>query len=123
MPYDNRVEIPLTEVTRAGVEVPVDQAADISNFNYIVENNGDVEFEAFNDDAGVQTVTVIANPNVFNDGLTLNNLVLSIPAGETWKFGPFRPNSFAQDAAGAIYLNASSASIYFRAFKREQARN
>jgi len=120
---DGRVEIPVTEVTRAGVEVPAYVAADTSNQHYVDENAGDVEIEVFNNDAAPQTITVVANPNVFNDGLTLLDLELTIPAGEVWRFGPFRPNTFRQDPGGGFYLNASDTDLNIRAFKREQARN
>lgn len=122
-----QVEIPVTEITRAGVEVPSYVGADTSNGHYIAENDGTVELEVKNNDAATQTVTVVANPDVFNDGLTLNNLVLSIPAGKTYRFGPFRPNSFKQDGGttnlGLMYLTVSDADLELRAFKRETARN
>lgn len=123
------VEITVTEITRAGVEVPAYQDCDSSNNMFIAENDGTVEIEVKNADASNQTITVVANPDVFNDGLTLNNLVLTIPAGKTYRFGPFRPNSFKQDAAGAnlgkmsIVPSLSGSNLQIRAFKRETARN
>lgn len=121
------VEIPVTEITRDGVQVPAYVGADTSNGHYIAENDGTVELEVKNNDAAPQTVTIVASPDVFNDGLTLNNLVLTIPAGKTYRFGPFRPNTFKQDAGGAnlgrMSLTVSDADLELRAFKRETARN
>lgn len=122
------LEIPVLEITRAGAEVQAYVAADSSNGMFIAENDGTVEIEVFNDDAAPQTIEIVANPDVFNDGLTLNNLVLTIPAGETWRFGPFRPNSFKQDGGGnnlgyMTIMPSISADLYLRAFKRATARN
>lgn len=119
-----RSQIPVTTIDRDGVEVPAYTTSDATNDHYIAANAGDVELEVKNENASPQTVTVVANPSVFNDGLTLNDLVLTIPAGKTYMFGPFRPNTFKQDAAGMMYLNPSvSTDLKIRAFKREQARN
>lgn len=120
---DGRVQVPVTEITRAGVLVPAYVTADISNQHYVPENDGSVELEVKNNDAAPQTMTVVASPTVFNDGLTLNNLVVTIPAGETWRFGAFRVNTFKQDdTTGGFYINFSDADMQVRAFKRAQER-
>lgn len=119
-----RVEIPVTEITRDGVQVPAQVTSDATNDHFIAENDGTVELEIENVGASDHTVTVKANPTLDVDGLAVGDLVLTIPYGETWKFGPFRPNSFRQDASGMMHLDPSaSTDLKFRAFKRQSAFN
>lgn len=119
-----RTTIAVTEVVRAGVEVQAFVACDQANGMQILENAGDVEIEVANAGGSDQTITILANPDLVTDGLTVNDLVLTVPYGETWKFGPFRPNSFRQDINGLMYLDPSTSTNFtIRATKRETARS
>lgn len=114
-----RTTLAVTTVTRAGVAVQAFVACDAANGMQILQNAGDVEIELTNSGAADKTVTIVANPNLNTDGLTVNNLTLTVPYGFTYKFGPFRPNSFRQDAVGLMYLNFSSGTDFtIRATKR-----
>lgn len=112
-----RVEIPVTEITRAGVAPPAQTDADATNDHYIAENDGRVLIEIVSSDAGEQTVEVVPNPSLTADGLTIDNLVITIPAGATRVCGPFRTTTFKQDASGMMHLNPSvSTTLKFRAY-------
>jgi hypothetical protein len=114
-----RTTLAVTEVTRAGVAVQAFVACDQANGMQVLANIGDVEIELDNSGASDKTVTVVANPTLNTDGLTVNSLVLTVPYGFTYKFGPFKPNSFRQDASGLLYLDFSSgANFTIRATKR-----
>lgn len=115
-----RTTIAVTEVVRAGVEVQAFVACDLANGMQILVNDGDVELEVDNAGGSDQTITIAANPNLNTDGLTVNDLVLLVPYGKTYKFGPFKPNSFRQDAVGLMYIDPSTATSFtIRATKRE----
>ena len=117
-----RVVIPVTEITRdTGIEygAVAQVTSDATNDHYIAENDGRVFIEIENENASSRTVEIVANPapgGTF-DGLTISNLVLTIPGLETWFFGPFRPYTFQQDSSGMMYLNPSaSTDLKFRAY-------
>jgi hypothetical protein len=117
-----RVEIPVTDLARSGVRVDnvTQTVADATNDMYIESNDGRVFIEIENENAGSQTVEVEPNPVPGGqfDGLSIENLVLTIPASQTLMFGPFREYTFAQDSAGMMHLNPSiSTDIKFRAFR------
>lgn len=117
-----RVVIPVTEILRAGIQAGAvaQVTADATNDHYIAVNAGDVFLEIASTDGGVQTVDVVPNPAPGGtyDGLTITPLSLSIPAGQTWLFGPFRPYTFQQDTDGMMHLNPSvSTTLKFRAYK------
>jgi hypothetical protein len=104
------------------VAPPSQTNSDASNNHYIDTadwGSGELLLEIVSSDAGTQTVTVVANPDLNVDGLTISNRVLSIPAGATRLFNGFRPRTFRQTAdANKLYLNPSvSTNLKFRAYK------
>jgi len=114
-----RTALAVTEVVRAGVEVQAFVACDNVNGMYIAANDGDVEIEVANAGGSDQTVTITPNPSLLNDGLTVASLVLTVPYGKTYKFGPFKPNTFRQDTNGMMYLDFSTGTSFtIRATKR-----
>lgn len=123
-----RVEIPIVEVVREGVLAGAATSSDAANGHFLAANDGDVELEVWNDSGTAQSVLVHSNPSLMSDGLTVVDLVLTVPSGATAgdpaKYGPFRPNTFKQDVNGMMYLDPSvSTDLKIRAFKRAQARN
>ncbi len=75
-----RVQIPVTDFVRAGVSPPAQTDGDAVNKHYIAGNDGQIVIEVASSDAGAQTVTVKANPDLDTDGLIVSDLVLSVPA-------------------------------------------
>lgn len=116
-----RSVIPVTDILREGIEAGAvaQVTADATNDHYIAVNDGRVFLEVASTDAGVQTVEIEPNPSPGGtfDGLTIANLVLTVPAGETWLFGPFKTYTFQQDADGMMHINPSvSTTLKFRAY-------
>lgn len=117
-----RVEIPVTDIVRSGIEAGAVAAvaSDATENHFVDANDGRVFLEVENQNAGAQTVEVLPNPSVGGtyDGLTIEPLVLTIPAGETWLFGPFRALTFQQDATGTMHIDPSiSTDLLFRAYR------
>lgn len=120
-----RTLIIVPEVVREGTEVQAFVACDnVNGMKFYGNDTGDIEIEVANAGGSDQTVTVVANPDLSTDGLTVNNLVLTVPYGKTYKFGPFRPNSFKQSAdSNATYLDFSTGTSFtIRVTKRQSAR-
>lgn len=113
-----RVQIPINDIVRAGLAQPAQVTADATNNHYLDSNSGNVFIEVISSDAGSQTVTVKAGDAITTDGLTLSDLTLTVAAGATKYFGPFRPRTFKQSAdSNRIYLNPSvSTTLKFRAY-------
>lgn len=115
-----RVDIPVTDITTAGVAAPSLTNGDATNDHSVTGGaDGRTYIEVVSSDAGSQTVEIVPNPNLFvPDGLTLSNLVVTVPAGATRFFGPFRTSTFKQDADNTLYLNPSvSNNLDFRAWR------
>lgn len=114
-----RSELTVTDITREpGVEQPAQEPSDATNDHFIAENAGDVLLEIENENVASKTVEIVPNPTLSADGLPVGNLVLTIPAGETWLFGPFRQTTFKQDASGMLYINPEiSTDLKFRAYR------
>jgi hypothetical protein len=111
-------EIPIYEIDRAGLLLPTPTAADTSNGNFFAPNDGAIFLYVTSTAVTDETVTVAANPALDVDGLTVNDLVLDVPYGETVLFGPFRPNSFNQDRIDNIVLvTPSDADLWLTAFR------
>jgi hypothetical protein len=113
-----RSEIAVTEIVRAGV-TPISQTTANATDDHYVANTGDVFLEVVSTDAGEQTVTIVANPDLSSDGLTVSDLVLTVGAGVTKLFGPFRTRTFKQAAdSDRMYVNPSvSTTLKFRAYR------
>ena len=114
-----RSQIPITDIARAGVAPPAQITSDATNKHYLDSQSGNVFLEVISSDGGSQTVVIEANPDLSNDGLTIGNLTLTIPAGATRYFGPFRKLTFKQAAdLDRMYVNPSvSTNLKFRAFR------
>lgn len=90
---------------------------DATNDHYLTGNDGRVVLQVVSSDAGVQTVTVKRAP-AFLAGVTLEDEVISIPAGETWNLGPFPSDEFNQNSSGDVYFDPSvSNTLDFRAYR------
>ncbi len=113
-----RTLVPITEIVRSGATPPSATVADATNDHYFTGNDGRVYLEIVSTDAGAQTVTVKAAPTFSADGLTVGDLVISIPAGATRRAGPFRVSTFKQNASADVYFDPSvSTTLTFRAWR------
>lgn len=113
-----RVVIPVTEIIRAGVAPPAQTDADATNDHYIAENDGRVLIEIQNTAGSSGTVDIEPNPALSADGLTVAALTITIPATSTRVCGPFRQQTFKQDAVGMLHLNPSvSTTLKFRVYE------
>lgn len=110
-----RVNIPVTDVDFAGVLQPAATAGDATNDHYF-ENDGRTILQVKNTSGGALSVTF----DVVLDyaGRTFPDEATSIPAGETWYFGPFARAVYGQSAdSNRVWVNITSSSFEFRAFR------
>lgn len=116
-----RTQLTVTEVVRAGVSQPAEQSSDASNNHYIDAGDADDTWwmEIRNANASPQTVTVVANPSLSSDGLTVSNYSKSVAAGATDIAGPFKLGTFKQTAdSNRVYVNPSvTTDLKFRVYK------
>ncbi len=113
-----RVIIPITEIIRAGVAPPTEVTADATNNHYFTGNDSNVFLVIVSTDAATQTVAIVPSPTFTADGLTVSNLVISVPAGATRFAGPFKVTTFKQNTALDVYVNPSvSTTLKFRAWR------
>lgn len=114
-----RVAIPVNAIVREGLAQPAQVTADSGNKHYVEGNDGQVFIEIVSTDGSPRTVTVLPAPSASADGLTISPLVLTIAAGATGYFGPFKPSTFNQDMiAKQVWLDPSvSTTLKFRAYK------
>jgi len=114
-----RTEIPVTSTVRDGVAQPALTNGDATNDHYITGGaDGLTLVEIVSSDGGAQTVEVVPNPTLTADGLTVQNEVVDVGAGATVVAGPWRTNTFKQNATNDLYLNPSvSNTLDFRAYR------
>ena len=115
-----RTAIPVTDILITGVTVPALTNGDATNDHSVANGaDGRTVIEVVSSDAGTQSVEIVANPSLtLSDGLTINNLSVSVAAGATLFIGPFRSQSFKQDASNTLYVNPSvSNTLDFRAWR------
>ena len=117
-----RTNIPITEVVRAGAEQSAQTNSDMTNGMVFTPNDGTIFLEVENTDSVDHTFDVVASPTYTADGLVVSNLVLTVPAGEVWDFGPFKVATFRQNINGDVYINPSvNTQLKFRATQRTPA--
>lgn len=110
-----RVEIPVTQLTDAGVAPPAQTNGDATNDHYIAGNDGHIVLEIISTDAGAQTVTILTPGNF--GGLNVEDRVVAVPAGATRYVSKLAPGLYNQ-ADGSVYLDPSvSTNLKFRAFR------
>lgn len=112
-----RVVIPITEVTRQGVNITpgtgetTPDAVDGAMFT----NDGRVVLSARNTGAGAHVVTIQTPAKVA--GLDVADLQVTVPAGATILIGPFPTSVFNQTAGpdvGMVYVNADGTQTEMR---------
>lgn len=110
-----RTPLTVTTITRAGVVQPAEENSDFTNGNSIAGNDGRLYLEIRNANAGTQTVTFQTPGTV--DGLTIQDLTISLTTGQIKLVGPFSPGTFNQ-ADGLIYVDPSiNTDIKFRVLR------
>lgn len=81
-----RVNVPVTEVNRAGIVPATEVAGDATN-NHYVNNDGVTWLEIRNAGASTRTFTAVINNTV--DGQAVTNPTVTLAASATKKVGPF----------------------------------
>jgi hypothetical protein len=113
-----RSRIETTAIARAGVSPGNQRTADATNKHYVEYAPGNMFVEVVSTDASPQNVTFKIGDAFTTDGLTVSDLVISIPAGGTQLIGPFRPKTFSQTLnANQLWVDpAVSTTLKFRAY-------
>jgi hypothetical protein len=111
-----RTNIPVTQLTRAGVAPPAQTNADMTNGMAIAANSGRILVEIVSTDLGAQSVG-FAIPGLV-DGQAVADKTVAVPAGATRLVGPFPPGTYNQDD-NSLHLNPSlnGATLKLRAYK------
>jgi hypothetical protein len=111
-----RTVVPVTEISRAGVAPPAQQAADHANGNYIASNDGTIFVEIENTDGVSRSVGfVIFGSQV--DGVTIPDKVVTVPSGAIRVAGPF-PVRFYGQVDQSLWINPDAATtLKLRAYK------
>ena len=113
-----RSQIVTTDIVRAGVAPGAQTTADSTNKHFVDYAAGNMFVEVISTDGSPQDVTFKIGDAFTTDGLTVSDLVISIPAGGTKLIGPFRPKTFAQTAnSNQLWVDpAVSTTLKFRAY-------
>lgn len=102
-----RVQIPVTTIARGGTALPSATTGDAANDHYIAGNDGQIILIATNTSGGALTITIQSAITV--DGLAVDDVSLSIPAGESRRFAIGPPHVYNQPADnGYVYVDVTS---------------
>jgi hypothetical protein len=109
-----RVEIPIVQITRAGVAPAAQVTGDATNDHYLAWNDGGVVLEVGNVDAGASHAATVITPGSV-DSLAVADLTITVPASATRYAGPFPPAIYNQ-SDGTVQIDADGTNLRFRAF-------
>lgn len=112
-----RIRIPINDITLSGVGPLTQVNSDALYRHYIYLNDGRVYLEVFNNNIGIQSVTIESGALV--DDLAVEDITVSIPAGATRLIGPFNVYTFNNlYTDNKVYINPSiSVDLKFRAYR------
>jgi len=114
-----RVDVPVTEIVRAGVAPPAETNADVANGHHI-SNDGRVVLLARNSDAGGAHNVTIQTPGTI-DGLAVADRVVSLPLSSSKYIGPFPTGVYNQQGVAAdadrIYVDVDHATLRLTALR------
>lgn len=103
--------IALNTITRAGIVSATALACDVANGNVLNGNTGTCWIELTNTDAAPRTVNFTI-PGAF-DGVSHSPKPATIPAGATWRFGPWPSPTYGT----GLTFQADSALVKYAAYQ------
>ena len=105
---------PITVVTvprNAGISIGAGTAGDHTN-DHSLANDGRTRLLAKNTGGGAQSITIVTSYTLL--GLDLADRVESVPAGETWEFGPFDASLYGQISDdGNVWIDIAASTWTF----------
>lgn len=110
-----RVEVPVTQVTLAGVEDPAATAGNASEGNFVASNDGHIFLVVENADAAATHKVTVVTPGT-SGGMAIEDDAITVGKSAKVKIGPFPVQTFNQ-SNGQIYVNVDSAELKLRAFR------
>lgn len=110
-----RVNVPVTQVTLAGVEDPAATAGNVSEGHSIAGNDGRVFITVENADAAATHKVTVNTPGT-SGGMGIEDDAVTVGKSAKVKIGPFPPQTFNQ-SNGQLYVNVDSAELKLRAFR------
>lgn len=105
-----RVNVPVTQITRAGVTAPTETSGDATN-NHVVSNNGKMFLEVRNSGSTVARTITFRFPGLV-DGQAVTPRAISIPISTTRRFGPFPTG----DYSSLLQVDVDNAELKLLAF-------
>ena len=109
-----RVQIPVTEVTVAGVAPPAQVTGDATEKHFLALGRGDIILEAENVGSTVTRDVTIETPGTV-DGIAVAEQVVSVPK-ETKRYIAIDSEQFRQKE-GKVFIDPAHAELKFRAFR------
>ena len=115
-----RVDIPVTVIDRTTSDQPSQTSSNATD-DHVVEGGADglTFLEIENTGGSPATVVVVRNPTLAGpDDLTISDLTITIPNGDTVVRGGFRTSSYRQNAQNDLWINPSvSTDLKIRAYR------
>lgn len=109
-----RTDLPLTDLSRAGVAPGAEVNGDVTN-NHEFSNNGRVFLLVRNSDASVARTVTIVTPGTV-DGQAVADIAISVPATVSRYIGPF-PEGIYNVAGGVVQVNVDHANLRLTAYR------
>ncbi len=101
-----RVALTPQDIVISGLEATY-SSADATNDHSVANGRGDVFVHVVNGGGGAINVTV-PTPSTAVQGLTIEDPVINVPAGEDRFIGPFDLGNFNQSDGSGIYVDLDS---------------
>lgn len=105
-----RVNVPVTQITRAGVAAPTEVNGDATN-NHVVANNGRVVLLVRNSGSTVARTVTLRLPGL-TDGQAVTPRTVSIPISVSRYIGPFPTDAYGS----SLQIDVDNAELKLLAF-------
>jgi hypothetical protein len=111
-----RTTIPTTIIVRAGVTQPAATYSDITNNHSIASNDGRILLELINASNASDVDVTFDVPRLYDDDLTISDLIVTLAPGSVIYSGPFKRSVFNQ-TDNSVHINVESTGISFRSYQ------
>lgn len=109
-----RLDLTVTPTTITGAEEVAAQAGVGADDAMISDNDGRIELRIENTGGSPATITAVTT--YARSNIPLEDVSITIPAGEIWRWGPFDPSLFNQPGdTKEVWLNFTSDDLMFQA--------
>lgn len=111
----SRIDVPITQITTAGVTPPAQVTGDPVNGHELALNDGHVFIEVVNADAAATHNVTVETPRQI-EGLDVAEVIVTVGKSATSLIGPL-PSAVFNQSTGKVNIDVADANLKLRAYR------